>query len=220
MQRLRGLAAAAGSAAAVVIIDQGGKTLVRDGLRLCSEPPVALCDRIAIIGPLGILRTINDNGAFGIIDASSLALVALGAMAVIGLVIRRYGLSLVLALAVGLLIGGSLGNLWDRVAFGTVTDFIDLRWGPADTGLVLNPADIALLAGGGMFWFAVLGRRLERAQQPGVGQRATASDVTAMPACPDSPRLRLNGKVDGRHGQLASRPTGGECLRLNPRPRP
>jgi signal peptidase II len=180
MQRLHWLTAAATSAAAVVIIDQGGKALVHDGLRICSAPPVALCDRIAIIGPLGVLRTINDNGAFGIIDASSLALLALAAMAVIGLVVRRYGLSLPLALAVGLLVGGSLGNLWDRVAFGTVTDFIDLRWGLADAGLVLNPADVALMAGGGMFWLAVLGRRPGRGGQSEVQQRAAASYVTAL----------------------------------------
>ena len=159
MHTLRGLAAVAASAAAAVVLDQGGKTLVRAELAICSEPPVALCDRISIVGPIGVLRTINDNGAFGILDVSVLAVVALGAIATIGLILRRSGFTPALALAVGMLAGGSLSNFLDRIAFGTVTDFIDFRWGLADVGLVLNPADIGLVVGGIVFWLSVIDNR-------------------------------------------------------------
>lgn len=46
------------------------------------------------------------------------------------------------ALAAGLLLGGGLGNLLDRLAGGTVTDFLDLGWFPS-----FNVADVALNVG-------------------------------------------------------------------------
>ena len=44
--------------------------------------------------------------------------------------------------ALGLLIGGSLSNLVDRIRLGHVTDFIDLRWWPA-----FNLADSFIVVG-------------------------------------------------------------------------
>jgi lipoprotein signal peptidase len=181
------LAAAATLAAAALLVDQVSKTLVRDALRVCSVPPVALCDRVEIIGPLGVLRTINGDGAMGIIDASWLALVTLAAFAVMGVALRRYGFSLGVALAVGLLIGGFLSNTWDRIAFGTVTDFIDFRWGLADSGLVLNPADIALAAGGFMFWIAAIRAKFGRRPQSRATHSWAARDHAAEVAPPGVP---------------------------------
>jgi len=61
----------------------------------------------------------------------------------------RYTLcnSRLVKIALGLLVGGSLGNLVDRVRLGYVTDFIDIRlWGdfhwPA-----FNLADLAIVVG-------------------------------------------------------------------------
>lgn len=45
-------------------------------------------------------------------------------------------------LGVGLIVGGSAGNLIDRVFRGTVVDYVDLGWWP-----VFNLADIAIVAG-------------------------------------------------------------------------
>jgi signal peptidase II len=47
--------------------------------------------------------------------------------------------------AAGLLLGGGLGNLLDRLGDGTVTDMIDLGWFPS-----FNVADIALNVGVGL----------------------------------------------------------------------
>ena len=49
--------------------------------------------------------------------------------------------------AAGLIVGGGVGNLIDRIARGPVTDFLLLRLGPLHTG-IFNLADACILAGG------------------------------------------------------------------------
>ena len=49
--------------------------------------------------------------------------------------------------AAGLMVGGGLGNLVDRIARGPVTDFLVLRLGPLHTG-IFNLADACIVAGG------------------------------------------------------------------------
>ena len=140
------------TAGVVVLLDQGAKFAVRDHLSLCSGPPVSECDRVALVGPLGLLRTDNADSAFGLIEGSWLALLLVLALALVFWQIatvraRDPRLSRLLAVSIGLQLGGALGNLTDRLLLGTVTDFIDLRVGGADQGLVLNPADLAIGAG-------------------------------------------------------------------------
>jgi signal peptidase II len=48
----------------------------------------------------------------------------------------------VLPVALGLLIGGSISNLADRVRLGHVTDFLDIRYWPA-----FNLADVCIVVG-------------------------------------------------------------------------
>lgn len=50
------------------------------------------------------------------------------------------------AIATGMMLGGALGNLIDRIRFGAVTDFIDLRVWP-----IFNLADTALTIGALLF---------------------------------------------------------------------
>ena len=69
-----------------------------------------------------------------------------------GLVIWLYRIPrnhFMLALALGLILGGAIGNLWDRLALGYVVDFISVHYGgryfPA-----FNIADSAITAGAGL----------------------------------------------------------------------
>jgi signal peptidase II len=50
------------------------------------------------------------------------------------------------ASALGLIIGGALGNALDRVIHGAVADFVHLHWGPW-SWYIFNVADIAIVAG-------------------------------------------------------------------------
>jgi signal peptidase II len=50
-------------------------------------------------------------------------------------------------LALGLVLGGAIGNLIDRVRYGYVADFIDLHFGDFQPFLVFNVADAAITIG-------------------------------------------------------------------------
>lgn len=51
------------------------------------------------------------------------------------------------AIALGLVLGGALGNILDRVRFGHVVDFADLHFGDLHPFLVFNVADAAITIG-------------------------------------------------------------------------
>jgi signal peptidase II len=87
----------------------------------------------------------NTGGLFGMFPNFAPVL-AIASLAVIGLIVwyhGRSGRSLVLTMALGLLLGGALGNLTDRLRLGYVLDFVDagigdLRW------YTFNVADSAI----------------------------------------------------------------------------
>jgi signal peptidase II len=82
---------------------------------------------------LQLIRSENRGGLFGLFQGSApiLALLSLGVVALLLLMHEREGESRpsALTLATGLLIGGALGNLLDRITMGYVLDFIDLGIG-------------------------------------------------------------------------------------------
>jgi signal peptidase II len=87
----------------------------------------------------------NTGGLFGMFRDLA-PVFALASVGVIGLIVMyhaRSGRSLVLTTALGLLLGGALGNLFDRIRLGYVLDFVDagigdLRW------YTFNVADAAI----------------------------------------------------------------------------
>jgi signal peptidase II len=99
---------------------------------------------------LQIIRGENRGGLFGILQGSAplLALLSVGVILALVIYHERERLPRVspLTVGVGLLIGGAIGNLIDRVAFGYVLDFIDVGVGSlrfwtfniADAGISLG----------------------------------------------------------------------------------
>jgi signal peptidase II len=127
-------------AAAVLVLDQLSKwwalTALADG-------------EVHVVGPLWLRLTYNTAGAFGLGGGlvPFLSLVALGV--VVFLVLSgAAGGKVAAAIATGLLLGGALGNLGDRLfrspglLRGAVVDFLDLRFWP-----VFNVADMAITCG-------------------------------------------------------------------------
>lgn len=98
----------------------------------------------------------NPGAAFGLLpgwDGLLVVLPAAVALAAVWLVPALVGQHPVAPLAVGLIVGGALGNLVDRVTTGLVTDFLDFRVWP-----VFNLADTFIVAGAGLLLLSLLRR--------------------------------------------------------------
>lgn len=126
----------------VLVIDQLSKVWVRHALLVGESAPRE--------GIFRFTHVQNDGIIFGL-DVPHVVTLVFPIMLVIAalLLSARYAQSdgWMIHGAVGLFVGGSLGNLIDRLAFGHVTDFIDIRlWGsfhwPA-----FNVADASIVVG-------------------------------------------------------------------------
>lgn len=112
-------------ALALIAADRASKMLV-DGMDLALPHQ--------LIGSfLQIIRGENSGGLFGIVQGSAplLAILSIGVIVALVIYHERERLPRVtsLTVGVGLLIGGAIGNLIDRLAFGYVLDFIDVGVG-------------------------------------------------------------------------------------------
>jgi signal peptidase II len=129
---------AALTALGVVVADEASKTSARLSLGRCLTPG---CSAVRL-GWLEFVRIQNDGSAFGLARGVSVwTVVALLGLAVALLVAKRVP-SPAMGVAAGLVLGGGLGNVLDRLIVGSVTDFISIV-GHLD----FNLADVALAAG-------------------------------------------------------------------------
>jgi signal peptidase II len=89
----------------------------------------------------------NSGALFGLFHDNAVAfgIVSLGVVAIIVLYHARSTRSLYLTVALGLLLGGALGNMADRLLRGFVVDFIDLGLGTV-RWFTFNVADAAISA--------------------------------------------------------------------------
>ena len=126
-------------AAVVVAVDQVTKTWAVN----------ALDDGdIDVVWTLRFHLTLNKGGAFSLGTGSTWFFVIAAVVVVAGVLVfaRRLLSSRLAVVAMGLVLGGALGNLGDRLfrdTGGAVIDFVDLQWWP-----VFNVADAAIVVGG------------------------------------------------------------------------
>lgn len=109
---------------------------------------LALGEEVQVAGPLSIHHVQNSGIAFGFFASATLMVIVLTAVVVIWMVVffaRSGARHPILPVAFGLVIGGSLSNLIDRIRLGHVTDFLDLRYWPA-----FNLADTFIVVGVGV----------------------------------------------------------------------
>ena len=122
---------------AAVAADQLTKHIVTGHLRLD--------DGVHVAGPLWIHHVQNSGIAFGLFSSATPVVIVLTGLAVAWMLVffgRSGARHPVLPVALGLVIGGSVSNLLDRVRLGYVTDFLDLRFWPA-----FNLADSFIVIG-------------------------------------------------------------------------
>jgi signal peptidase II len=127
----------------VLALDQLTKAIVRSNLALGEALPEE--------GFVRIVHVANTGAAFGILQGQTFFLTVttfLGLAAILLYYLyppMEHGL---LRTALGLQLGGAIGNLTDRVRLGEVTDFIDFRYWPtfnvADSAIVIGVATIVI----------------------------------------------------------------------------
>lgn len=111
--------------AGVVILDQITKLIV---IKCVAEGTVAF----GVNGLFHLVHIKNEGAAFGMLAdhpwifqvLSVLAIIAIGVYVFISTRAKKN--SLLKLLSLGFIAGGGIGNMIDRIAFGKVTDFIDL----------------------------------------------------------------------------------------------
>ena len=130
---------------AVLLADQASKWWVVQGLRLPELGTVAL------LPVLNLTMVWNPGVTFGLLKAEGglgsllLAAVAFAIVLALGVWLRRAENRLV-AVSLGAIAGGAVGNVVDRMRFGAVVDFIHFHaygW----SWYVFNVADAAIVCG-------------------------------------------------------------------------
>lgn len=135
-------------AAAALALDQGTKLLLLYGLHFIEMSPG---DRIGVLPFFDLVMVWNPGISYGLLPAHGLggtvllSLFSLAAVAGLGWWLWHAGRAF-LAAALGLIIGGAIGNLIDRLIYGRVADFFHFYLRAYDW-YVFNVADCAITLG-------------------------------------------------------------------------
>jgi len=142
--------------------DQVSKAVVRDRIDYRQV--------IEVLGDTFVLTKVENTGAFlslGVAWPEPVRWVALFALPML---ILGYGLYIMfsaryisypMAFGLAFAIGGGFGNMYDRLVFGSVTDFMHLDFGFARTG-IFNVADLSITVGVMLIFSAMLRRKRAR----------------------------------------------------------
>ncbi|MDY6907809.1 MAG: signal peptidase II [Chloroflexota bacterium] len=128
-------------AVSVLVLDQVSKLVVRAAMVPGQSVPADGFFRITYV--------VNTGGVFGIMQSETFLITLASLAGIVAIILyARYAVfnSALLTVALGLLLGGALGNLIDRLSAGRVVDFIDIgvgsyRWP------TFNVADSAIVIG-------------------------------------------------------------------------
>ena len=124
-------------AALVFVADRVTKNQVSANVPYGTESP-------AVDHLVWITNIHNSGAAFGVAPALTLVFLVAAIAVAVGLVVyvATHANDVLVDATLGLILGGTLGNGFDRVMYGTVTDFIAVHFWP-----VFNVADSAVSTG-------------------------------------------------------------------------
>ena len=123
-------------AVCVLAADQASKAIVRGS--------IGRGEHVDLVLGIDLVNTRNSGVAFGFFSGGGTVVAVVAALALLALLVffATHLTRPLVWLPTGLLIGGAAGNLIDRAAEGSVTDFLDPAWWPA-----FNLADAAITVG-------------------------------------------------------------------------
>lgn len=188
----RPAAVLAAVAAAIVVSDQVTKELVRSRIPIGTSIP--------LIGDvLRLTHTRNLGAAFGMLPGHRFVFITVVVLVLVGIGVytaRWRPTRPWIIVALGLVAGGAVGNLVDRVWFGMVTDFIQIPF----SFPVFNLADSGIVVGVSMLvWWLLFGPGPTVAAVPAAGQDASDPAADApdrAPAEPLAPAGPVSEKTD------------------------
>ncbi|WP_035361743.1 signal peptidase II [Dyadobacter alkalitolerans] len=133
--------------------DQISKNVVRKN--------VGFYQTISVVEDIVTITYVENTGAFLSIGAGLPHTMKVILLSVIPLIVLFFGVAYILlkrnltlmsALALSFAIGGGIGNIYDRLIHGSVTDFLHINLGFFQTG-IFNMADVSIMMG--MFIFFI-----------------------------------------------------------------
>lgn len=128
---------------------------------------------INIWGPLYFTHIRNLGGIFGILQGHAWLFTTMSIIVLVGLawfVVKMRGLHLFEYVCYGMIVGGGLGNITDRLVYGSVIDFIDVRGIPY-WKYIFNTADVMIHLG---IWPLLILVMLETRRENAAKARAAA----------------------------------------------
>lgn len=123
------------------LLDQASKMLIMNTMFRGQSIPV-------IENIFHITYIHNPGAAFGLFANRTTFFIAVSLVVMAGAIVFYWKRGVrrgIMPVALGLIVGGALGNLVDRIRFGEVVDFLDFRIWP-----VFNLADSAIVVGAGL----------------------------------------------------------------------
>ncbi|WP_283744618.1 signal peptidase II [Sideroxydans sp. CL21] len=141
----------------VIVLDQLSKAAISNHL--------VYGESFAVMPFFNLVLAHNTGAAFSFLsDAGGLqrwlfSVVALVASAWIIWLLRKHQSQKLFCFALAFILGGALGNLIDRIAYGYVVDFLDFYWGSAHFA-AFNLADSAITCGAALLiWDSFKGKK-------------------------------------------------------------
>jgi len=131
-------------------VDQFSKYIIRQKMSLAESIPI-------IKSVFHITYVENRGIAFGLFPQGGSLFIVISLIIILGIIFferKKVIKSLKERFCLGLILGGALGNLIDRLRFGFVIDFLDFRIWP-----VFNLADSGVCIGGILMVFFLLRKR-------------------------------------------------------------
>jgi signal peptidase II len=145
-----------GLAALVIVLDQLSKAVISSHF--------ANGESMAVTSFFNLVLAHNTGAAFSFLsDAGGLqrwlfSIIAVVASVWIVWLLRRHQSQMLFSFALAFILGGALGNLIDRIAYGYVVDFLDFYWGNYHFA-AFNLADSAITCGAGLLiWDSFTGK--------------------------------------------------------------
>jgi signal peptidase II len=188
---------------AVLLVDQLSKRVVRDTLAIGESFPSS----DTLVGSVFSFTRVSNTGiAFGLFQGRSELFIATSLVVVAAILVYRTRLpadSRWLQIALGLQVGGAIGNIFDRLVLGHVTDFFDFKVWP-----VFNVSDLSIFIGVCMLAWYLWQEERRAAREAKQGGVSDAGDAAADSGDRPSETAYDRGAVPSANAV----PTGGPTL--------